>query len=176
MKLIKVVISLNEEKIINESISLFEDVAKALQPYIALLTTSSDGTKNPFTKDVSKPIPIDGFSKFLAGLTVLLDSTNLETLGADFETPEKTFEFFSNIGKPVRRYGLGKQTAQEVVVGVGKKANTIAHDFARRMQDWSNPKTRTSLVNEVKKLALQWDRKLNSFKTQLNKTQLSRAA
>jgi len=176
MKLIKVAISLNEERMIRESIELFEDVAKALQPYIALLSDTIDGTKNPFSKDVSRPIPVAGFSAFLAGLKGLLESTNLETLGSDFETPEKTFEFFSNIGKPVRKYGKGQQTAQEVVIALGKKASTIADDFARRMEDWSNPKTRTGLVNEVKKLALSWDKKLNSFKTQLNKTQLSRAA
>lgn len=176
MKLIKSMISLNEEIMLQESISLFEDVAKALQPYIALLNDTLDGIKNPFTKEVSKPIPIDSFSAFLAGLKVLLDSKYRNLAGNDFETPQKSYEFFSNIGKPSKKYGNGSQTPQQVVINVGKQAKTVWDDFGRRMEDWKNPQVRTKLVNEIKKLALDWDKQLNALKTEQNKTQLSRAA
>jgi hypothetical protein len=176
MELLKSVISMNEEIMLQESIALFENVTKTLQPFIALLNDTIDGTKNPFTTQVSKPIPIDSFSAFLAGLKVLLDNKHRNLAGNDFETPEKSYEFFSNVAKPVKKYGTGSQTPQQVIIGVGKQAKSIWDDFGRRMEDWSNPKIRTTLVNEIKKLALDWDKQLNAFKTEMNKTQLSKAA
>ena len=56
------------------------------------------------------------------------------------------------------------------------QAKTVWDDFGRRMEDWKNPQVRTKLVNEIKKLALDWDKQLNALKTEQNKTQLSRAA
>ena len=175
--LLKEALRLNEEQTLLESISLFEEVAKAMQPYVAILNNSADGKSNPFDPEdpkVQKPIPVDAFAAFLSGLKVLLDrDTRRNAYAEDFGTVQKDFEFISNVGKQTKTFGEHKnQTAQQRVMEIGRAAKNIWEDFKERIKNWSDSQVRTKLINEIKKLVNEWDRQMNAVKTEYNKRQL----
>lgn len=178
--LLKETINLYEEKQLLESIELFEDVAKAMQPYVAILNNAVDGQLNPFDpadKNNKKPIPVDNFAAFMAGLKVLLDrDTRRNAYAEDFGSTKKDLEFLSNVGKPVKKFGEeGNQTAQQRIIEIGKMASTVWDDFKKKISKWSDENIRQKLVNEIKKIVVEWDKQLNQIKTELNKKAIQAA-
>ena len=153
--LFKEAIELNEEQMIIESIALFEDVAKAMQPYVALINAHADGKKNPFDAN---------------------DKTRRIAYAEDFGSIQKDFEFLTNVGKPVKKFGEGEnQTAQQRIIEIGKSAKTLWDEYKDRIANWTDSQVRTKLINEIKKLVNDWDRQLNALKTEYNKVQMNKA-
>lgn len=178
-KLLKETISLLEEEQILESIALFENVAIAMQPYVAILNAAAESGENPFdpaNKKLKKPIPVDGFSAFLSGLKVLSDrETRRNAYAEDFGSTQKDFEFISAIGKNAKSFGEDKnQTAQQRVMEIGRSAKNIYNEFKDRIGNWADEKIRKALVAEIKKLVTDWDRQTNAIKTEYNKLKLSK--
>ncbi len=177
--LIKETISLKEEQMILESISLFEEIAKAMQPYVALINNSADGKSNPFDKTdktIKKPIPVEPFAAFLAGLNVISDrETRRNAYAEDFGSVKKDFEFLSSVGRPVKKFGEHENlTAQQRIIEIGKSAKTLWKEYADRINNWTDANVRTKLVGEIKKLVHDWDVQMNALKTEYNKTQVSK--
>lgn len=175
--LIKETIQLNEEQVLQEAIALHEEVARAMQPYVAILNSSADGKSNPFDPNdpkVNKPIPIDSFAAFLSGLKVLLDKdTRRNAYAEDFGTVQKDYDFITNVGKQVKTFGDSKnQTPQQRIIEIGKAAKNIWEDFKERIKNWTDTQIRTKFINEVKKLVADWDRQTNAVKTELNARKL----
>lgn len=177
--LIKETLSLQEEQMMIDSIALFEEVAKAMQPYVALINSAADGSMNPFDKadkKVKKPIPVEPFAAFLAGLSILSDrETRRNSYAEDFGSVKKDFEFLSSVGRDIKKFGENEnQTAQQRIIEIGKSAKTLWKEFSDRLNNWADEKVRTKLVAEIKKLVNEWDRQMNSIKTEYNKTQVSK--
>jgi hypothetical protein len=176
-KLLRETISLYEEEQILESIALFENVAVAMQPYVAILNTSVDSADSPFdpnNKKVKKPIPADGFAAFLSGLKVLSDrETRRNAYAEDFGSTQKDFEFISSIGKSAKSFGEdGNKTAQQRVMDIGRQAKNIYNEFKDKIGNWADEKIRKAFIAEVKKLVTDWDRQTNAIKTEYNKLKL----
>lgn len=177
--LIKETLELREETMMIESIALFEEVAKAMQPYVALINSAADGESNPFDKNdktVKKPIPVEPFAAFLSGLKVLSDrETRRNAYAEDFGSTKKDFEFLSSVGRSAKKFGEhANQTAQERIIEIGKSAKTLWKEFADRINNWTDANVRTKLVNEIKKLVHDWDVQMNAIKTEYNKAQVSK--
>lgn len=178
--LIKETVELYEEKQLLESIELFEDVARAMQPYVAILNNAADGQLNPFDpadKNNKKPIPVDNFAAFMAGLKVLLDrETRRNAYAEDFGSTKKDLEFLSHVGKPVKKFGEdGNQTAQQRIIEIGKSAKNIWDEFKTKISKWPDENVRQKFVNEVKKIVNEWDKQLNQIKTEFNKKVVAKA-
>ena len=177
MSLIKEAITLIEEQQHLDAIALFEDVAKAMQPYVTRLNVAAqeDGS-NPFAKDAKNttPIAIDGFAAFLSGLKILLDrETRRNAYAEDFGSAQKDYEFLSNVGTKTKKFGEDQdKTAQQRIMEIGKQAKTLWKEYTDRINNWSDEKVKQKLVLEIKKLVQDWDRQMNAIKTEYNQRKM----